>query len=372
MTASSWRAEVGLALGLLVVTVVGVYSELRYSPYPTPAPVVAYVLVVFACAVLPLRRRYPWLVAIAVVGLCYAYHALNYPGLAIGLTAFAAVYSLAAYMAALPGLVGCALVIAAIWVVPTVPPHPLPWYSFAISGPALGMATFAVLGAAARQRRLAAEERLRSAVRAADAELAQRLAEERLRIARELHDVLAHTVSVITVQAGVALDSLATDPAAARSALDLVRAAARQAGPELRAALGPLRTQSEMSPAPGLDSLESLVSPVRAAGLTVHSDLSPGTLAHPVELTAYRIVQESLTNVVRHARARTVWVSVVRKDATLHVAVRDDGTASPSANPGGFGITGMRERARLLGGSLSAGPLPGGGFQVQAELPVLS
>ena len=371
-----WRAELALAAGMLVVTWAGLFSELRYSPNPTPAPAAGYTLVLLACAVLPLRRRYPWLVAAVVVGLCYAYHLLGYPGLSIALTAFVAVYSLAAYQA-WPGLVGCALVIVAIWIVPTIGPNPLPWYSFAISAPALGLSSFAVLGAAARQRRLAADERLRAAVRAADAELAQRLAEERLRIARELHDVLAHTVSVISVQAGVALDTLTADPESARSALQLVRAAARQAGPELRAALGPLRTSSSASassgaaPAPGLDSLESLLSPVRAAGLTVHCELSPGVVTHPVELTAYRIVQESLTNVVRHAHARTVWVCVERDDATLRVAVRDDGTARPVTNPGGFGITGMRERAQLLGGSLSAGPLPGGGFGVRADLPIL-
>jgi signal transduction histidine kinase len=236
------------------------------------------------------------------------------------------------------------------------------------------MAAFVVLGAAARLRRLAAEERVRMAERAAEAELAARLAEERLRIARELHDVLAHTISVIAVQAGVALDALPTDSDLAREALLQVRAAARQAGPELRAALGPLRTDEDLAPAPRLDSLPALLSPLRAAGVSVSLDVSPGSspLPHPVELTAYRIVQESLTNVARHSGARTVEVCVVRDGSSVRVSVRDDGAGSVPLHTGGFGIVGMRERAALLGGSLSAGPRPGGGFEVSAVLPVLA
>jgi signal transduction histidine kinase len=366
----SWRVELALAVGLLAITVVGVASELHYAPFPVPGPLPAYTITVLACAVLPLRRRYPWLVALAVVTLGFAYHIMGYPGLAVALPAFVAVYSLAAYGDGWPRLAGCALTVAAIWAVPVVGPNALPWYSFAITGPALGLATFAILGAAARQRRLAAEDRLRAAEQAAEAELSQRLAEQRLHIARELHDVLAHTVAVIAVQAGVALDTLTSDPDAAREALLLVRAAARQAGPELRAAVGPLRTSTV--PAPRLDGLPALVEPLRAAGIAVTCDLEPGPgeLPHPVELTAYRIVQESLTNVVRHAGAGTVHIGVIQDGPELRVEVRDDGRHPAAPNPAGLGLEGMRERAALLGGSCDAGPLPGGGFRVLARLPV--
>jgi signal transduction histidine kinase len=287
------------------------------------------------------------------------------------------VYALGAYLPGWAAAVGSTVVILAIWAVPTIGPTPVPVYSFAISGPALGLAVFAILGAAARHGRLAQAESVRQAYRAAEAELARRLAEERLRIARELHDVLAHTVSIIAVHAGVALDSLDDDPAAARESLVLVRTAARQAGPELRAAVSPLRSSTVDNaavalPAPQLAGVPELLLPVRAAGVQAEVVLEPGPepLPHPVELTAYRIVQEALTNVVRHARAARVDVEVVRSGDHLRVLVQDDGHAHNPGNPSGLGIVGMRERAELLGGEVEAGPGPDGGFRVLARLPV--
>src|SRR5262249_10472458 len=158
------------------------------------------------------------------------------------------------------------------------------------------------------------------------------------------------------------LDALDGDPAAARAALHVVRAAARQAGPELRAAVSPLRTDSGEGtvrpPTPRLDDLAELLTPARAAGLSASLVLKPGDepLPQPAELTAYRIVQESLTNVLRHAQATRVEVAVTREADNLLVSVRDNGSAVVHSGPSaGLGLVGMRERAQLLGGTIEAG-----------------
>jgi signal transduction histidine kinase len=381
-TRPAWRSELtvelSLAAGVALVTVAGIGFELHYSPDPYPDPVPAFALAVLASGVLVLRRRRPWAVAVVVLAAVLSYHLLGYPGLAVAMASFFAAYSLAAYGTGRRALLGCAALIVGVWVAPTIPPHPVPWYAFAITGPVLGLAWIAVVGYAAGQRRRAADERVHQADRTAQALLAQRLAEERLHIARELHDVLAHTVSVISVQAGVALDALDDDVEAARTALHVVRAAARQAGPELRAAVGPLRTFNASDgpvppPAPRLDGVGELLRPAAAAGLVTGVRVEPGPdpLPHPVELTAYRIVQESLTNVVRHAHASRVDVVVSREGDVLVVDVRDDGTGGADrASGAGLGVVGMRERAQLLGGTVEAGPAESGGFRVLARLPV--
>jgi signal transduction histidine kinase len=177
----------------------------------------------------------------------------------------------------------------------------------------------------------------------------------------------------------VALDALDDDIETARSALHVVRAAARQAGPELRAAVGPLRSsdvegQAVASPAPRLGDVPELLGAAGAAGLvtTVRIEAGADPLPHPVELTAFRIVQESVTNVVRHARAGRVDVAVTREGDTLVVDVRDDGAGEVPAGTSttGLGVVGMRERAQLLGGTLAIGPEAGGGFRVHARLPI--
>jgi len=206
-----------------------------------------------------------------------------------------------------------------------------------------------------------------------DREAERRVARARLEIARDLHDVLAHTVSVMTLHAGVGRDALPRDPEAAAVALDTIRQAGRRAMDEVRALVAVLRSDADApdtAPAPGLDRIGELVDAARATGLEVDCDVAgDGDVPEVVQLTAYRIVQESLTNVVRHARAGRVAVHVRTRGDGLVVEVRDDGVGG--GRPGeGFGLQGMRERVGSLGGTLRAGPAEDGGWQVVAHLPL--
>ncbi|HEY8590261.1 MAG TPA: sensor histidine kinase [Naasia sp.] len=194
---------------------------------------------------------------------------------------------------------------------------------------------------------------------------------ERMRIARELHDVLAHSLSSIAVQAGVGLHLMDSDPERSRAALAAIRSASTSALDEVRSVIGVLRADGEapLRPAPGLDRLRELGGPAAAAGIDVHfRGTAPEGLPAPVQLAVYRIVQEALTNVVRHSGATTADVTLDDDGRALRVAVTDDGAGSSVTEPGS-GLLGMRERAELLGGTISTGALPGGGFRVEAVLP---
>jgi signal transduction histidine kinase len=225
-------------------------------------------------------------------------------------------------------------------------------------------------------------DRAERAEQARDEEARRRVNEERMRIARELHDVVSHTIGVISVQAGVAAHLLERRPDKAAESLAAIRQASDEALGELHAMLGVLREgagdgdRAPLTPAPGLAELDALVAQAAGAGVEVTVSLvgEPRRLPAAVDLAAYRVVQESLTNVVRHAGASRAEVAVRHTDGQVVVEVTDDGRAgsgagSGSGNGAGQGILGMRERARSLGGSLEAGPRPGGGFRVQAILP---
>jgi signal transduction histidine kinase len=233
-----------------------------------------------------------------------------------------------------------------------------------------------VLLAAAEGLRIR-RERTAEAKRQREQEALRRAGEERLRIARELHDVLAHNVSLINVQSGVALHLLEQQPEQARTALSAINVASAEALREMRAVLGVLRRVDEplpRAPTAGLESLDALVSRSAAAGLAVHVEVEgeQHPLPASVDLAAFRIVQESLTNVTRHAQARAATVHLAYQDDELAVQIDDDGRGgSPDASAnGGNGIQGMRERAAALGGELQAGPRAGGGFRVRARLPL--
>jgi signal transduction histidine kinase len=202
------------------------------------------------------------------------------------------------------------------------------------------------------------------------------VAEERARIARELHDVVAHNVSLIVVQAVAAEDVFDTQPELSRQALKAIETSGRAALGELRRMLGTVRPDSEENgndPQPGLGQLEALAGSMRAAGLdvSVRVEGEPVALPAGVDLSAYRIVQEALTNTLRHARAGHASVSVRWSPAAVELEVVDDGRGAPGGiDGGGHGIVGMRERVALLGGTLSLGAGPQGGFRVDAELPI--
>ncbi len=200
-------------------------------------------------------------------------------------------------------------------------------------------------------------------------------AEERARIARELHDVVAHHVSLIAVQAVAADDVFDSRPDLAREALRAIESSGRAALAELRRLLGTVRPDAEgdgHDPQPGLAQLDALVTAVRAAGVevAVRYEGTPVQAPAGVDLSAYRIVQEALTNTLRHARARHAAVTVRYTPAAVEVEVQDDGRGAGGAVEGGHGIVGMRERVALLGGTLQVGPGPRGGFRVRAALPL--
>jgi signal transduction histidine kinase len=218
-----------------------------------------------------------------------------------------------------------------------------------------------------RIRRTAdAEERAALAEATKESEALRRATEERLRIARELHDVLAHQISLINVQAGAALHT--REPDQAFEALRAIRAASGGALREIRSVLGVLREPVQ----PELDALPELFSRTEAAGLTVRASVDlPRSAAPPpaVQLAAYRIVQEALTNVLRHSSAKAADVRVQRTGAGVEIIVEDDGGAVAEIKEGN-GLRGMAERVSAAGGEFQAGPRPGGGFRVQARLPV--
>jgi signal transduction histidine kinase len=232
-----------------------------------------------------------------------------------------------------------------------------------------------------RSRRVIAADAIERAERAEltrEVEARARVDAERLRIAREVHDTVAHAIAIINVQAGITAHVLDKRPEQAREALETIERTSSRALEEMRTVLGVLRADGDArAPQPGLDQVADLAAKARAAGLDIDLDSTgtpPVSLPGAVGRAAYRIVQESLTNVIRHAGPTRVHVSLAYDESMLVVRVIDSGGPAPAVRDdhehSGYGIDGMRERCRLLGGDLDAGPLPDGGFQVAARLPL--
>ncbi|MGZ4306670.1 MAG: sensor histidine kinase, partial [Solirubrobacteraceae bacterium] len=266
-------------------------------------------------------------------------------------------------------LVGWALF---LWLPPAVGRGTVP---SALGALALGAWLLVLIGAAeaVRERRLRKAE----AERRHRQEAERRASEERLRIARELHDVLAHNISLINVQSGVALHLLDEQPEQARAALSAINDASGEALREMRSVLGVLRRVDEKlprAPTPGIEQLPELISRAAAAGVTVELEVEGEQRSLPasVDLAGFRIVQESLTNVARHAGGSSAIVRLAYGEQELTVVVEDDGRGPQRgvAGNGGSGLVGMRERAAALGGVVEAGPRLGGGFAVRARLPI--
>ena len=240
----------------------------------------------------------------------------------------------------------------------------------------LGIFTWFVALLLARRAHLAAdaEERAARLERHQEERARVAVADERARIARELHDVIAHSLSVMTVQAGAARLLLSGDPRRAVEPLLAVEETGRQALAEMRRLLGVLREDAgepDLAPQPRLADLPGLAATVREAGLEVEMAVEGRQRSLPagIELAAYRILQEALTNTLKHAGAAQAQVTVRYAPESVLLEVRDDGRV-PAVDGQGHGLLGMRERAALYGGELDAGPLPGGGFAVRARLPV--
>ncbi|QNS07743.1 sensor histidine kinase [Streptomyces xanthii] len=338
--------------------------------------VFARLLLLAAGLALLWRQRYPVVVAFGTAVLALVYLGAGYPYgpvfLTVALACFSAIvagYRWAAWGAV--GLLWLGHLVVAHWLYPHLPPAHDDAASWGQEGLilawVLAIVAVAELARARREQwQQARAERERAARRRAD--------EERLRIARELHDVLAHSLSVINVQAGVGLALLDGDPEQARTALTTIKATSKEALGEVRQVLDTLRTPGDAprAPAPGLDRLPELVEQAGHAGLTVDvaTEGNPVPLAPGADLAAFRIVQEALTNVVRHSESRRARVRVRHDADAVILTVDDDGPASHAeAGGSGNGLAGMRERAAALGGTIEAGPRADGGFRVVASLP---
>jgi signal transduction histidine kinase len=334
-----------------------------------------FVLLLAGPAALLARRRQPLAALFATLTVLFAYNALDYPHgpifVSVVVAFFAAVTSGHRLVAWVAGGAGYLAYLLILW---GFDDEGAP--SLANAGAtAAWLLVVLVVAEIVRIR----SERVRELVHSREEEARRRAGEERMRIARELHDVLAHNISLINVQAGVALHLMDEQPAQARTALAAIKDASKEALRELRSVLGVLRQVDEeapLAPAPGLDDLDGLVSRAGAAGLDVQVERNGNARSLPaeVDVAAFRIVQEALTNVTRHAGPASATVRVGYTEDDVTVQVDDDGrgsTAAANTDAGsGRGIAGMRERARSLGGELEAGPRPGGGFRVRARLPV--
>jgi signal transduction histidine kinase len=333
------------------------------------------VLLVVHAGCVAWRRRAPLTVLAVNLAAGAAFCALGFPSVALGVATPVAVYTLGARVERTKSLAGLAVAIAAMAAVLTFTPAASD--ASTIVGNAVSLAVLWFLGATQRTRRLYVREleQRTAELEAARGELArQAVAEERLRIARELHDVVAHSMAMIAVQAGVGAHVIDSRPEEAKRSLEVIEGASKSALGEIRRMLGLLRSNdepTEVAPSPGVADLPRLAEEVRGAGIEVdlRADAPPAPLPAGVDLTIFRIVQEALTNVVRHAGATRARVSVWFPDASARVEVVDDGTRRPAPGAGGHGLSGMRERVAMHGGTLDAGALPEGGFRVAAALP---
>jgi signal transduction histidine kinase len=326
-------------------------------------------LAVLQVAPLLVRRSYPRSVLAAVTAgfILQAIAYSPFPPIA----QFVAVYTVAANLPRYEGLVAAAVATAAA----TIALLGLGDYNRAASDlvPLIGAW---VLGDNLGTRRAytsALEERAERLEREQEAERARAVAEEQARIARELHDVIAHSVSVMVVQAAAANDVFDSRPERAREALGAIETTGRSALAELRRLLGTVRSdEADFTPRAGLDQLDELVAQVRTAGLAVAVSVegAPRALPAGVDLSAYRVVQEALTNTLKHANATRADVSLRYRDDELSVEVRDDGEGAGNGDGHGRGLIGMRERVTAYGGTLETGPKNTGGFAVSARFPL--
>jgi signal transduction histidine kinase len=369
-------ADAAIAVAVVAIQVGGSYAwASRHPGHPTPG-IAAYLLLAVGGASLIARRRYP--VGVLAVTLAVAI----WPGMAsqasliwiaLIVAFFTAVQARQRAAAVASLVIGY---VASIW-----PPWLIGTRSHASAGFAVGLALGLLFLLAVAEVIRARGQRTAALEHSRQEELRRRAGEERMRIARELHDVVAHNISVINVQANTALHLMDRQPDRARSALTTINEVSGQALVELRSVLGVLRAVDESvprAPTPGLARLGDLADTAAAAGLAVRVEESGQRTRLPaeVDLAAYRILQEALTNSARHSGGTNAAIRIAYGEGALMIEVDDDGALrSPGRPPGqpqgtGSGIAGMTERAAALGGTLQAGPRPGGGFTVRARLPL--
>jgi signal transduction histidine kinase len=381
----AWAADVGVAVAVAVLAVGYTAAYGEGEPQFRTRDAIAYALTVAASLALVGRRRWPMPVFVVTLAATLAYVGRNYSTGGITLALLVALSTLAAEgnhrrtTVAAVAMLASFVVVRALWVFQG-------WnYRRTLISPGMvigGCIAAVFLGLAVSSRRAyiaEVEDRAERAERSREEEARRRVDAERLRIAREFHDIVGHSIATINVLAGVAVHVMDKRPREAADALRTIKDTSQRALREVRAGLGVLQERDDegpRAPTPGLAQLELLVATTNKAGIATSVDVSgePRPLPAPVELAAYRIIQESLTNVIRHAGSDTARVSVIYEDAQVVVEVDDSGRAGADGNgstPGlGSGIMGMRERALALGGDFSAGRTDDGGFRVRAALPV--
>lgn len=365
--------DVGLAALVLGVVSAAISADVNTdSAGPTP---VAYLFGLGLAVLVFTRRRYPVATLLATAGLLLAYYTQDYP--AIGL---AVPIAIALYSAAERGRLAVSITVAGTLVVVSsvfrVAEGDDPAYLFGVElASTVGlMAVVIAWGDSVRARRgwrteLAKQARIAEVER--ERETHRRIEEERLRIARDLHDLLGHTISIISLHTDVARETLRDDPETAERSLAAARTATDDVVGELRATLHALRSTDD-APIPGLDRLDHLADTVRAAGLEVSIDRDGEVvpLSAVVDAAAYRVVQEAISNTLRHADAAKVVITLTYEPALLRLRIDDDGAGCEGDPVGGWGLTGMRERLALLGGGMATRSTLGEGFTVTAWIPL--
>ena len=351
----------------------------RFAQAHMVPTLLAYFLIALCFLPLGLRRRYPYSVLAVVTAVAALWEIVPHPGALTQLAVLIAVYTVATLEKDRLKVGAAALAACAAMLVVSLPVFGNPFWLVEFARIVLMFGFAAVLGDATRNRRAYIEEveqRAIQAERTHEEEAMRRVDEERLRIARELHDITAHSLSIIAVQSGAALHVIDDRPAEARSALQAIRTTSKEALQELRDVLGVLRGEGEVdaprAPNTGLAHLPELVFQMEKAGIEVAVDTDGDLAGLPavVDASAYRVVQEALTNVLRHAGPARAVVSVQLEPHRLDVAVTDDGTGPPKGWKPGHGTAGMRERTSALGGTFESGPGASGGFRVAARYPL--
>lgn len=372
--------DVLIALGVAIVQVVGSVGANHNQPWATPLDAAGFVLLVCGPLALLVRRRSPVTVLLVVLAVTVLYVARGYgygPVFLSLVVAFLSAATTGSRWRTYPVLaVGYVLIVFAV---PAVSAAEAPSV-LALTGIAAWLLVLLAAAEIIRQRRGtldARRQRAEAAQRSTLDEQRRRASEERLAIARELHDVLAHSLSLINVQASVALELWDSRPEQSQEALSAIKVASRDAIGDVHALLASLRGGDDSpptAPTAGIGDLDGVVERARAAGLAVTTVVegAPRPLPAVVDVAAARIVQESLTNVARHSGGSSADVTVTYSPTSVRVRIDDDGRGPDGASTGGGGngIPGMRERARALGGELTAGGGPDGGFRVQATLPL--
>jgi signal transduction histidine kinase len=376
------HATTGIGVAVLVLAASWTGIGPQWIAEPRPVDLVAVALLGVAAGALAVRGRYPILVLVVLNAVTLAWSAAQYPGRVIILAPLIACYNLAALRGWRWGLGGTVATALSALLATRL--------AFGASEPAGANASAVWMAATAgaagtavgyyRALLVATRAQLARESQTREDQARRRGVEERLRIARELHDVVGHTLAAISVQAGVGIHLFQRRPAQALEALTAIKQISDQGLADVRTILGVLRADDDpdqpRTPRGGLDQLDTLLDGVRAAGvqpqLTIHGSARP--LPAAVDLAAYRIIQESLTNVLRHARARTAWLDLRYEPSQVVIRILDDGSAASPYETGttdqdGHGISGMRERALALSGQFTAGAHPDGGFQVRCALP---